>query len=62
MGLMKSDKKDEYQKKAEELIFTSVNLLAKKEELGVENPLDGIATSPVHEIAYFYNEIPPLKL
>ncbi|AJS50824.1 hypothetical protein H815_YJM1417K00244 [Saccharomyces cerevisiae YJM1417] len=79
MGLMKSDKKDEYQKKAEELIFTSVNLLgkktfksknlpldrfilrkveqfkAKKEELGVENPLDGIATSPVHEISYFYN-------
>ncbi|QHS74609.1 uncharacterized protein SPAR_K02260 [Saccharomyces paradoxus] len=79
MGIMKSDKKDEYQKKAEEFIFTSVNLLgkktfksknlpldrfilrkveqfkAKKEELGVENPLDAIATSPVHEIAYFYN-------
>ena len=24
-------------------------------QLGVENPLDAIATSPVHELAYFYN-------
>ncbi|EJS42928.1 YKR018C [Saccharomyces arboricola H-6] len=79
MGIMKSDKKDEYEKKAKELIFSSVDFLgkktfksknlpldrfilrkveqfkAKKDELGVENSLDAIATSPVHEIAYFYN-------
>ncbi|KAG0669379.1 Mitochondrial outer membrane protein iml2 [Maudiozyma exigua] len=28
---------------------------AKQAELGVEDPLDAIATSPVHELAYFYN-------
>ncbi|KOG98335.1 uncharacterized protein DI49_3390 [Saccharomyces eubayanus] len=79
MGIMESDKKDEYQEKASELIFSSVDLLgkktfksknlpldrfilrkveqfkAKKADLGVDNPLDAIATSPVHEIAYFYN-------
>ncbi|CAI4045499.1 hypothetical protein N7582_003548 [Saccharomyces uvarum] len=79
MGIMESDKKDEYQRKASELIFSSVDLLgkktfksknlpldrfilrkveqfkAKKADLGVDNPLDAIATSPVHEIAYFYN-------
>ncbi|CAI4046527.1 hypothetical protein SUVZ_11G2300 [Saccharomyces uvarum] len=79
MGIMESDKKDEYQRKASELIFSSVDLLGKKTfksknlpldrfilrkveqfkakeaDLGVDNPLDAIATSPVHEIAYFYN-------